>query len=69
MQGANIDSIHHCGTALVQASRMKQHEMVKFLLENGATPTMRDQMLDTSLHLAVKNSDVETVKIIMEVSR
>ena len=43
--------------------------MVKFLLENGATPTMRDQMLDTSLHLAVKNGDVETVKIIMEVNR
>jgi ankyrin repeat protein len=50
------------------ASRNERHETVKYLLENGATPTMRDQMLDTCLHLAVKNADVETVKVIMEVS-
>ena len=50
------------------ASRHKQHKAVKYLLEKGAVPTMRDLMLDTCLHLAVKNGDVETVKVIMDVS-
>ena len=50
------------------ASRSKQHKAVKYLLEKGAVPTMRDLMLDTCLHLAVKNGDVETVKVIMDVS-
>jgi ankyrin repeat protein len=50
------------------ASRQRQHEAVKYLLEKGASPTMRDQMLDTCLHHAVKNGDVATVKVIMDVS-
>ncbi|CAB3990403.1 transient receptor potential cation channel subfamily A member 1-like, partial [Paramuricea clavata] len=64
--GADIDTFHYCGTALVLASRYEQHQVVKYLLDNGATPTIRDKMLDTCLHHAVKNGDVETVKIIME---
>ncbi|XP_046848152.1 ankyrin-3-like [Xenia sp. Carnegie-2017] len=65
-KGAFIDTNHPCGTALITASRFQQHEAVKFLLDQGASPSMRNTMLDTCLHIAVKNADVATVKIIME---
>lgn len=68
-QGAFIDTNHPCGTALITASRFQQHEAVKFLLDQGASPSMRNTMLDTCLHIAVKNADVATVKIIMEVHK
>ena len=45
-----------------------QHEAVKYLLDAGALATVRDAMIDTCLHIAVKKGDVETVKIIMEVT-
>jgi ankyrin repeat protein len=46
-----------------------QHEAVKFLLDAGASVMLRDQMMDTCLHVAVRKGDVETVKVIMEVTR
>ncbi|XP_028398467.1 serine/threonine-protein phosphatase 6 regulatory ankyrin repeat subunit B-like [Dendronephthya gigantea] len=65
-KGADIDAYNVCGSALLHASFNRQHAVVKFLLEKGATPTMRNRMLDTCLHVAVKNGDVETVKVIVE---
>ena len=58
-----------CGNALLAACRHMRHAAVKFLLDAGASVIERDQMMDTCLHIAVKNGDVKTVKVIMEVRR
>lgn len=56
-------------TALGMACQKQNLEMVRLLLEKGASPNVRDMNEQTPLHQAVRNSHVECVRLLLEDKR
>ena len=53
-------------TLLTYATKYKQYEIMKYLIHIGADVNKRDDRLDTPVIVAVKNNDMEALKILTE---
>jgi ankyrin repeat protein len=64
----NIISGDKCLAPLELAVVLQNHEMAKFLLENGAKPNPRpaNPPKNSALHIAVKKNDIEMAKLLLE---
>lgn len=66
--GVDIDAkeVKLGGTALHEASAAGYAELVSFLLENGADPTVKDKKGETPLFRAARNGHNEVMKVYVE---
>jgi ankyrin repeat protein len=62
--GAKVDI--HDYSALVHAAKVEQHEMVVFLLQNGARINAQPGGQETALHYAVLSNGVQTVSVLVK---
>ena len=66
LQNANVNVQEAGTTALHIAVRAKNSEMVRFLLDQGASHELRDQYNTVPLHLTSKTNDVESARLLID---
>ena len=66
LQNTNVNVQEAGTTALHIAVRAKNSEMVRFLLDNGASYELRDQYNTVPLHLTAKTNDVESARLLID---
>src|SRR5262249_51358161 len=65
MSGVNIDARDNWNrTALMQAARFGNKEIIQALLNAGANPDLEDDFKDTATDFAISNNHVEAASIV-----